>query len=119
MNLNENYRVVEKPWGKEEVIEVNNVYCLKKITLNVGCKTSLQYHNKKHETIYIELGKAIATFKIDEKLTSFEVGPGFNVVLSPGQIHRFEALETLVMFEASTPELNDVVRLEDSYNRVG
>ena len=86
-----------------------------------GCKTSLQYHEKKLETTYIESGRAIVTYRPvgSSETIVREVGPGFNVHLNPGDIHRFEALEDLVMFEASTIEVDDVVRLEDSYGRKG
>ncbi len=114
------YKIVEKPWGKEEWLGLTDRHCLKKITLNKGFLTSLQYHEKKEETTYIESGSALFYFH-DERgeLQSKEVGPGFSVTLLPGEIHRFEALEDLVMFEASTPEVMDVIRLEDSYNRKG
>jgi mannose-6-phosphate isomerase len=113
-------KVVEKPWGSETWLCLNEKYCFKKITLKQGYLTSLQYHNFKHETTYVDKGRAIFHWH-DENgvLQKKEVGPGFSVVLAPGQVHRFEALEELVMFEASTPEVHDVIRLEDSYNREG
>ena len=52
MNMNE---VVEKPWGKEEILEQNNFYVLKRLTMNKGHQCSLQYHDFKHETIYVHL----------------------------------------------------------------
>lgn len=114
-------KVVEKPWGREEWLSLTDRYCFKKITLWKGCKTSLQYHEKKVETTYIESGRAIVTYRPRDSEESLvrEVGPGFNIHLNPGDVHRFEALEDLVMFEASTIEVDDVIRLEDSYGRKG
>lgn len=115
------HKIVEKPWGKEEWISLTENYCFKRITLWKGCVTSLQYHEFKEETTYIESGRAIVTHKPVgvEKETVREVGPGFKIYLRPGDIHRFEALEDVVMFEASTIEVDDVIRLEDSYGRKG
>lgn len=124
--MENSHKVVEKPWGKEEWISLTKNYCFKRITLWKGCKTSLQYHKHKEETTYIESGRAVVWYCTREetdstgepdKLSKREVGPGFKIYLRPGDVHRFEALEDVVMFEASTIEVDDVVRLEDSYGR--
>jgi mannose-6-phosphate isomerase len=113
-------KVVEKPWGKEQWLSLDERFCCKIITVFKGCGTSLQYHNNKSETTYISSGRALFSFKNEKgELEKKEVGPGFYVYLKPGDIHRFEALEEVVLFEASTPEVHDVVRLEDSYGREG
>lgn len=114
-------KVVHKPWGKEEILSYNEHYCFKRITIFEGCATSLQYHRFKHETSYIDSGEAEYTYQNDvtSLLESKRIGAGFNVVLKPFEVHRFKALTEIVLYEASTPETWDVVRLEDSYGREG
>ena len=115
------FKVVEKPWGYEKYLSLNEFYCLKLIKINKGHVTSLQYHKFKRETTFIHEGKALVTLKRkgQEEYSTYEVGPGATLDLPVGDIHRIEALEDVIMFEASTPEVWDVVRLEDSYARAG
>jgi len=111
-------KVINKPWGKEELIERNNIYMLKKLTMWKGHRCSLQFHNKKKETIYILSGKLrIYKGKTQKNLTSKIYGPDETVTLVPKIIHRMEAVEDSIYLEASSPELEDVVRLTDDYNR--
>ena len=125
MNGYEPQKLVEKPWGKEEWIELTDKYCLKKITIFAGCKTSLQYHIKKSETIYFLSGKALVSFREARSILSsvtdlYTAGPGYILRINPYDIHRIEAIdEDVVVMEASTIEVDDVVRLEDSYGRKG
>jgi mannose-6-phosphate isomerase len=111
--------LIEKPWGSEELLEKNERYVLKKLFMKEGHKCSIQYHNFKHETIYVLSGKLKIYYgeninELNQKL----LGPGGTVVLLPKEIHRMEAVEDCYYLEASTPELDDVVRLVDSYGRV-
>lgn len=118
--MNKETNFVEKPWGYEKWLAKNEKYCLKEIKLYKGCMTSLQYHNIKRETTYIHEGLAKVTLKRagEKNYTVIEnVGPGAILDLPAGDIHRIEAIEDVLMFEASTPETDDVVRLEDSYGR--
>ena len=114
-------RVVKKPWGEENIVSYNSHYCLKKISINKGYVTSLQYHEEKRETTVIHSGRAKVWLKrVGEKDYSvFEVNSGYVLDLMVGDVHRIEALEDIVMYEASSPEIWDVVRLEDSYGREG
>lgn len=110
-------KVIEKPWGKEEILEVNDKYVVKKLTMNHGCKCSLQYHNEKMETIYVL--KGVLTITIDG--VQYDYVDGMVVTIEPGQVHRMEALHGVkkaVYLECSTPQLDDVVRIEDDYNRI-
>ncbi len=111
--------VIEKPWGKEELLEKNEKYVVKRLTMNSGHACSLQYHEKKQETVYLLSGK-LKIFLGDEKENLLEkvMLPQDFLTLRPFKIHRMEALETSIYLEASTPELEDVVRLEDRYKRV-
>ena len=111
-------KTIEKPWGKEEVVEINNKYMVKKLTMHKGHRCSLQYHNLKKETIYVLSGKLkIFTGKNKEELNSKIYEDGESITISPGIIHRMEAVEDSVYLEASTPEMEDVVRLSDDYDR--
>lgn len=111
-------QVIEKPWGKEEVIEINDRYMMKKLTMWAGHRCSLQYHNIKLETIYVLSGQLrIYSGATQESLTSKVYGPHETITLTPGVIHRMEAVEDSVYLEASTPEMDDVVRLVDDYKR--
>lgn len=114
-------RVVEKPWGREEWISLTDKYCFKRITIFEGCKTSLQYHNLKDETNFVHSGKAMVTFKsLEGEDYSKIVESGFILRCKPRDIHRIEALDgDVILYEVSTPEVDDVVRLEDSYGRKG
>ena len=111
-------RGIQKPWGQEELIEVNANYMLKKLTMKKGHRCSLQYHNIKKETIYVLSGKLkIFTGLSKEKLTSKIYKTNDTITLMPGTIHRMEGLEESIYLEASTPHIDDVVRIEDDYNR--
>lgn len=112
-------QVIEKPWGKEELIEINDKYMVKRLTMHKGHKCSLQLHNHKCETIYVLQGVLKITHGPDQNTLEdsfFAAGEG--MTLRPGVVHRMEAIETAVYLEASTPEMDDVVRLQDDYQRV-
>ena len=109
---------IKKPWGKEEIIEVNKKYVVKRLTMKKGHKCSLQYHNLKHETVYVLSGKLkIYLGENKDDLTEKIFHPGEYLSLTPKKIHRMEAIEDSIYLEASTPELDDVVRLIDDYSR--
>lgn len=111
-------QVIEKPWGKEEVIEINDRYMMKKLTMWKGHRCSIQYHNIKCETIYVLSGQLrIYTGPSVEALESRVFTAGETITLVPGVVHRMEAVEDSVYLEASTPEMDDVVRLVDDYKR--
>jgi mannose-6-phosphate isomerase-like protein (cupin superfamily) len=109
---------VQKPWGYELVYASTEQYCGKIIFIRAGEELSLQFHRMKDETIYVQSGRV--AFEIGEpgKPTDTEVvAPGRAFRLVPGTVHRMRALEDTVMLEVSTPETDDVVRLEDRYGR--
>lgn len=112
-------KIINKPWGHEELLEINDNYVLKKLTMHKGHRCSLQYHNIKRETIYVLKGKLrIYTGLSKDLLTSKIFEPSKNITLAPGVIHRMEAIDDCVYLEASTPELTDVVRIADDYERL-
>ena len=109
---------VEKPWGHEILFARSETYCGKVIFVRAGEQLSLQFHRVKDETIYVHSGR----IQLDigdpgGPLDTEVVGPGRSFRLRPGVVHRWKALEDSVVLEASTPELDDVVRLEDNYGR--
>ncbi len=112
-------KIIEKPWGREEIIENNDRYMMKKLTMWKGHRCSLQYHNVKRETIYVLSGQLrIYSGTSKEQLESLIFGPNETITLAPKIVHRMEAIEDSVYLEASTPEMDDVVRLVDDYQRV-
>lgn len=112
-------QLIEKPWGKEEVLEINESYMVKKLTMWKGHRCSLQHHNKKCETIYVLSGQLrIYSGKDRESLDSKIFAAHESITLKPGVVHRMEAVEDSVYLEASTPEMDDVVRHSDDYSRV-
>ena len=111
-------KIIEKPWGREEVIEINDRYMMKKLTMWKGHRCSLQYHNMKRETIYVLSGKLQISYgPAKEELQARVFGAHETITLTPGVVHRMEAVEDSVYLEASTPEMDDVVRLVDDYQR--
>ena len=108
---------VDKPWGYELHWAKTDRYVGKIIHVNKGHALSLQYHNVKDETIFLWSGKLLFEIEVDGKLTQREMRPGEAVHVTPKTIHRMTAIEDADILEASTPELHDVVRLEDRYGR--
>ncbi len=108
---------VEKPWGYELHWAKTDRYVGKIIHVNKGHALSLQYHNMKDETIFLWSGKLLFEIEVDGKLVQREMQPGEAVHVTPKTVHRMTAIEDSDILEASTPELHDVVRLEDRYGR--
>jgi len=108
---------VDKPWGYELHWAKTDRYVGKVIHINKGHALSLQYHNLKDETIFVWSGKILFEIDVDGKLVGREMVRGEAVHVTPTTIHRMTAIEDADVFEASTPELHDVVRLEDRYGR--
>lgn len=110
---------VEKPWGYELHWAETDRYVGKLIHVNAGHALSLQYHNFKDETIFLWAGKLLFEIQEGGALVSRDMHPGERVHITPGTIHRMTAIDDSDIFEVSTPELDDVVRLEDRYGRTG
>jgi mannose-6-phosphate isomerase-like protein (cupin superfamily) len=113
-------RHVEKPWGYEVWWAQNEHYAGKLLHVEAGHRLSLQLHREKDETSYLLSGRLRLTRGPSaDSLTSEEIGPGFSWRVEPGVVHTIEALEDSVVLEASTPQVDDVVRLQDRYGREG
>ena len=111
-------RKTEKPWGFELLFAHTPRYAGKLIFVRKGHRLSLQYHEKKDETMYIHEGEAMIEIEgNDGHMASTVAQPGYCVRISPFTKHRLEAIKDTTLFEVSTPELEDVVRLEDDYGR--
>lgn len=109
-----------KPWGKEIWFAQTTHYAGKILEIKKGHRYSLQFHEKKEESQYVFEGKIKITYGPDEKhLREKILMPGDKMDILPGTIHRAEALENSKIFEVSTPELDDVVKIEDDYGRSG
>ena len=108
---------VEKPWGYELHWAHTDRYAGKLIHVNAGHALSLQFHNIKDETIYLHSGRLLFEIEVQGTLTRREMLPGERVHITPKTVHRMTAIEDSDIFEVSTPELNDVVRIEDRYGR--
>ena len=110
--------IVTKPWGTEKWIECNEHYVVRELLIKKGQAVSLQYHEKKIETLYVLEGKALhSTQRPGEEKREIEVGPGDIIKNLPYEIHRQRALEDFRFIEVTTPQLEDIIRLEDDYNR--
>ena len=110
---------VEKPWGYELHWALTDRYVGKLIHVNKGHALSLQYHKVKDETIYLQSGKLLFEIGNGEETVGREMLPGERVHITAGTVHRMTAIEDSDIFEVSTPELHDVVRLDDRYGRTG
>lgn len=111
-------KTIYKPWGREEWIELNNSYCYKRIYINAGYKTSYQYHVVKKETNYIISGTAEIWLENDSNIIEkkiFNENDFFTVY--PLKKHRVIAITDVILQEVSTPEVNDVIRIEDDNDR--
>ncbi|MCO5141511.1 MAG: cupin domain-containing protein [Oligoflexia bacterium] len=111
--------IVTKPWGREIIFAVTKDYVGKILEITKGHQLSLQFHKVKEETIYLRSGKMRFVFE-DEggNLKEHILNPGDAFHIPPKKKHRMIAEEDCEVFEVSTPHLEDVVRLEDSYGRV-
>jgi quercetin dioxygenase-like cupin family protein len=113
-------RVVPKPWGREIIFAENELYAGKILEIEAGQCLSLQYHERKDETIYVLEGEMRLNLVEDGRESERVMRAGDACRIRPGVVHRMSAeASRCVLVEASSPELTDVVRLEDRYGRAG
>jgi mannose-6-phosphate isomerase len=113
-------RRVAKPWGHELIWAETDRYAGKVLVIETGRRLSLQYHDRKHESIYVLAGRLRFSLEDDAgTMRTEELGPGEARQVPVGRVHRFEAVERVELVEVSTPELDDVVRVEDDFGRQG
>jgi mannose-6-phosphate isomerase len=113
-------RRVDKPWGHEQIWALTDHYCGKILVIETGKRLSLQFHEQKDEWVHVLSGRMRLFLEdADGEVVARDLGPGEGAHVSAGRRHRYEAIERCEVLEVSTPELDDVVRLEDDYGREG
>ncbi len=111
-------KIVSKPWGHEVIFAVTKDYVGKVLVIKAGHQLSLQFHKVKEETIYLQTGEM--KFQLEDThgvMQDHRLLPGQSFHIPPNRKHRMIAVKDCEVFEVSTPHLDDVVRLEDSYGR--
>lgn len=113
-------RIVTKPWGSERIFAANGRYAGKLISIRSGETLSFQYHLMKEETIHVLSGNLGMETELDGERVVLALAPGETFHVTPGTRHRMFANDgDVLIVEVSSPELDDVVRLEDRYGREG
>ncbi|HSS45088.1 MAG TPA: cupin domain-containing protein [Thermoanaerobaculia bacterium] len=112
-------RRIPKPWGHELIFAENDRYAGKILHLEGGHCLSLQYHERKDETLYVLMGEVELSVEVDGQMRQIRLSPGEAYRVRPGVRHRLRAENSCDLVEVSSPELEDVVRLEDAYGRAG
>ncbi|MDH5234567.1 MAG: cupin domain-containing protein [Gemmatimonadota bacterium] len=112
-------RFVQKPWGHETIWAHTEHYVGKVLHIKAGHALSVQYHNQKDETIHLLRGEMIYRVKQGDALKDVTLKAGESFRNTPGTVHQMEAVTDCDVLEASTPHLDDVVRLSDRYGREG
>ena len=112
---------VDKPWGYEIIWAHTDRYVGKVLHINAGHALSVQYHNRKDETVYLLSGEMKYWVKLegDGELRDVRLSVGQAFRITPGTVHYMEAVTDCDVLEASTPELDDFVRMQDRYGREG
>jgi len=110
---------VPKPWGHETIWAHTERYVGKILHIKPGHALSIQYHNRKDETVHLLSGTLVYRVQRGENLDDMHLERGDSFRITPGTIHQMEAVTDCDVLEASTPELDDVVRLSDRYGREG
>ena len=112
-------RTVPKPWGHETIWAHTDRYVGKILHIRAGHALSVQYHDRKDETVYLLEGELVYRVRIDDELRDVKLMKGESFRITPGTVHQMEAVTDCDVLEVSTPELDDVVRLSDRYGREG
>jgi mannose-6-phosphate isomerase len=112
-------KIVPKPWGHEVIWAHTDRYVGKILHIKAGHALSVQYHRRKDETVYLLNGELNYWVKLDDELQNVRLKVGEAFRITPGTVHYMEAVTDCDVLEASTPDLDDVVRLSDRYGREG
>jgi mannose-6-phosphate isomerase-like protein (cupin superfamily) len=110
---------VPKPWGYEIIWAHTDRYVGKVLHIEAGHALSVQYHERKDETVYLLSGELIYWVKVDGEMRDMKLKVGEAFRITPGTVHYMEAVTDCDVLEASTPDLDDVVRISDRYGREG
>jgi mannose-6-phosphate isomerase len=114
-----NRQRVDKPWGYEVRFVTTERYAGKLLFIRAGHQLSLQYHRRKDEAFYVQEGEMELVLGQGADSRVERLHPGDSRHLPPRTVHRFRAVRDCLLFEVSTPELDDVVRLQDDFGRAG
>ncbi|MDQ2891251.1 MAG: cupin domain-containing protein [Gemmatimonadota bacterium] len=121
MSGRQDVRFVEKPWGHEVIWADTPLYVGKILHIKAGQALSVQYHDRKDETIHLLSGEMI--YRVSDvprgEMREITLKAGESFRNEPGTVHQMEAVTDCDVLEASTPHLDDVVRLKDRYGREG
>ena len=110
---------VDKPWGYELRFARTDRYAGKVLFVKAGSQLSLQFHERKDEAFFVQEGTLELVLGQGSDQQVLRLEPGTSRRIAPRTVHRFRAVTDVLLFEVSTPELEDVVRLEDDYGREG
>jgi len=110
---------VDKPWGYELRFVRTDRYAGKLLFIKAGAQLSLQYHDVKDEAFFVQSGTLDLVLGRGAEQKTLRLTAGESRHIPPGTVHRFRAVTDTLLFEVSTPELEDVVRIEDDYGREG
>jgi len=111
-------KITAKPWGREVIWAKTDKYAAKILEIKKNCSMSLQYHNTKEETLYVESGHILVWINKDKNNgKTLQLKAGEVIHIKPKILHRFTAIIDSKVYEVSTPELDDMVRLLDDYGR--
>jgi mannose-6-phosphate isomerase len=120
VSVSQEARTVPKPWGHELIWVQTPEYVGKILVIETGKRLSLQYHRRKDESVYVLSGRMRLHLEDDSgTIRTRDMGPGEFARVEVGRKHRYESIERVEVMEVSTPELDDVVRLEDDFGREG
>ncbi|MDO8500841.1 MAG: cupin domain-containing protein [Gemmatimonadaceae bacterium] len=111
--------IVQKPWGHETIWAHTDRYVGKVLHIRAGHALSVQYHDRKDETVHLLSGELVYRVQMGTELEDMHLRAGESFRITPGTIHQMEAVTDCDVLEVSTPELDDVVRLSDRYGREG
>jgi len=112
-------KTVPKPWGYETIWAHTDRYVGKVLHIKAGHALSVQYHDRKDETVHLLTGELVYRVQMGDALEDMRLKAGESFRITPGTIHQMEAVTDCDVLEVSTPELDDVVRLSDRYGREG
>jgi mannose-6-phosphate isomerase len=112
-------KTVPKPWGHETIWAHTDRYVGKVLHIKAGHALSVQYHDRKDETVHLLNGELVYRVQMGDALEDMRLRTGESFRITPGTIHQMEAVTDCDVLEVSTPELDDVVRLSDRYGREG
>jgi len=108
---------VPKPWGHETIWAHTDLYVGKILHIKAGQALSVQYHEVKDETVYLLSGRLIYRVWENDEPVDVDLGVGQAYRITADTVHQMEAVKASDLLEVSTPEVDDVVRLEDRYGR--